>query len=244
MRRLTLLASLLALVAVACKIETNMGAIINADGSGTIVAEIGMDEEALSFFGDLVEEPFADTDLEDLPNASVRQEQRGDMNFWVLEAETTDIAAQARALVSAEESLVSSFEVTITADLVTVSARATAEETFGDDEFFDPTLFEDAITANVFVVMPGEILSHNADSRQGNRLTWTVPVLGGTLDIEATSDPRGAPSGDGDGIPTWLIAVIAGAAVAAVLYFLARRRQTGAAGAGSGPGGEPPPMTE
>ena len=42
MRRLIVIAAVLALVTAACKLETNFGAVINADGSGTIIGEIGL----------------------------------------------------------------------------------------------------------------------------------------------------------------------------------------------------------
>src|SRR4030066_298405 len=49
MRRLLPLVALLALLTAACRIESNIGAQINTDGSGVITAEIGYDKEAAEF---------------------------------------------------------------------------------------------------------------------------------------------------------------------------------------------------
>ena len=72
--------------------------------------------------------------------------------------------------------------------------------------------------------MPGSITSHNADRQDGNTLYWDVPVLGGTLEIQAQSDPTGTPaSGSSDGFPTWAYGVIAVLLAAAAWYFLRGR---------------------
>jgi hypothetical protein len=89
MRRLIILAALVALVTTACKIETNFGAVINADGSGTLIVEMGMDEEAQSFFLQDGSDPFDDQDMSDFPDARQRQERRGDMDFWIVEPTST-----------------------------------------------------------------------------------------------------------------------------------------------------------
>ena len=91
MRRLIVLASLLALVATACKIETNFGAVIGANGSGTMVAEVGMDEEAQGFLLTDTTDPFEGNDLAECEGARTREENRGDMKFWIIECDVDDI---------------------------------------------------------------------------------------------------------------------------------------------------------
>jgi hypothetical protein len=229
MRRLIVLASLVALATAACKIETNFGAVINADGSGRIIAEIGMDDEAQGFFMQDVDDPFEDQDLADLPGATTRTERRGDMTFWIVEAEVDDIMAFQGDIVGDEASMLDSFTITITDELVTVRGTASAEDAFGGGEGFDQQLFEESITANIRITMPGSIISHNADSRSGNELTWRVPVMGGTLDIQAQSDPTGTPASAGGGIPIWLIVALAAVAAVAVVWFLNKKRNPAAA---------------
>lgn len=241
MRRLMMVAALLALVAAACKIETNFGAVINADGSGTIIAEIGMDEEAQGFFLQDVSDPFEGNDMSECPGARTSEEQRGDLKFWIIECDVADITANTGLLEDNENSMVSDFSITVTDTLVTVSGSASAEDTLGSEaEGFDPGVLEDSISANVKITMPGRILEHNADSKDGNTLTWKVPILGGNLDIQATSDPTGpADSSGGGGFPTWLIAVIAVVVLAGGYYFMTQRKKGGSAPAA--PAGDVPP---
>ena len=221
------MAALLALVATACKLETNFGAVINADGSGTIIGEIGLDEEAAELFLQGAD-PFDGNDLADLPGARTREETRGDMTYYIIESDVDDITAAENELVDNESSLLSELDITVTDDLVTVSGQASADETLGGEaEGFDPVVFEDSISATVYFTMPGAITSHNADRQDGNTLYWDIPVLGGTLDIQAQSDPRGTPaSGSSDGFPVWAYGLIAVVLLGAGYYFMKSRSTT------------------
>lgn len=227
MRRLVAVVALLVLVATACKIETNFAATINADGSGTVTVELGFDDEAqeLLLQG---EDPFDGQDLTDLPGAETREETRGDMNFYIVTAPVDDVAEIEQALLGDSNSLLESFEITITDTLVSVNGTASAEDAFGEDlEGFDPGLIEESLSASVRLTMPGKILSSNADSQDGNTLTWQVPLFGGNLNIQAESDPTQEPSGDG-GFPVALIAVLVIVALGAAAWFFMNRRKTAA----------------
>ena len=246
MRRLITLAALVALVTTACKIETNFGAVINADGSGTLIVEIGMDEEAQSFFLQDGNDPFDDQDMSDFPDARQREERRGDMDFWIVEADVDDIAAETGNVLALDNSLLETFSVTITDTLVTVSGTASGED-FGDaGGEFDPAVMEDSISANVKITMPGAIASHNATSQNGNELTWKIPLFGGPLQINAESDPRGTPASAGGGLSMWLI-IGALALLAVAAFFFLRKKSADKAGAvaaegmGMAPAPEAPP---
>jgi hypothetical protein len=242
MRRLIVVAALLALVTAACKIETNIGAVVNADGSGKIVAELGMDQEAQGFFLQEGQDPFEGQSLSGVPGATTRQETRGDMTFYIIEADVADVAALEDQMVAGSDSMLSSFSVTVTPDKVTVDATADATSLGSQAEGFDPSVFEQSFSASVKITMPGKILTHNADSVEGNTLIWKIPVLGGTLNVHAESDPKGTPSGGG-GFPLWLIIVIAVVVVAAIAWFVMNQRK----GAGTTPAQmaeTPAPSTE
>jgi len=230
MRRLIVLASLLALVATACKLETNFGAVINADGSGTIIGEIGLDDEAAELFLQ-GQDPFDGNELASVPGARTREERRGDLTFYIVEIDVDDITDAEQQLIDNENSLLSSLEISVTDTRVTVTGNASADETLGGQaEGFDPAVFEDSISANVYFTMPGAILSHNADRQDGNTLYWEIPVLGGSLDIQAESDPAGSPaSSGGDGFPVWAYGLIVAALIGAFLYFKKGKTSNGAA---------------
>lgn len=247
MRRLIVLAAIVALVTTACKIETNYGAVINADGSGTIIAEIGLDEEAKGFFLQGGTDPFEGQAIAELPGAVTREETRGDLTFYVVEADVSSVAQIEDSMLTDSESLFSDFSVTVTDTLVTVSGSADASETLGSQaEGFDPSVFEDSISAHVELTLPGKILSHNADRVDGNTLIWDVPVLGGSLDIQAESDPTGTPAGGGGGFPMWILAVVAAVGAAIVGYAMMQRRKPATAGgtAASTDDTTPPPPAD
>jgi hypothetical protein len=254
MRRLIVAGALLALVAAACEIETNFGVVINADGSGRIVVEVGMDEEAQELLLEDVDDPFEGNELAEAPNAVRRTETRGDLMFWIVEIPVDDVTEIEDTLVGAESSVISSFEVEVTDTLVTVSGTATASEAMGE-ETIDPSLLGDALSFNVRITMPGKILSHNADSRDGSTLIWDIPIVGGTLNVQAESDPsQPAGGGGGAGIPIW-VWILIGAVVAGGGIYLYMQRQknqdAGRATAPSAPGAPedmppapPPPVNE
>lgn len=251
MRRLIALAAVVALVTAACKIETNFGAVINPDGSGTLITEIGMNDEAQGFFMADVDDPFEDLDAAEYPGARTKTERRGDMTFWIVEIDVDDINDLPREILGDANSMLDSFSITFTDDRVTVRGTASAEDAFGGGEGFDPGMFEESVSANIKITMPGAITSHNATSQRGNELTWRVPVLGGALDIQAESDPTGSPAGGGGGIPIWLIVAAAVVIGLAALYVLNQRKKgaepqpAGTApteGAGEHP--PPPPLAE
>src|SRR3972149_3304499 len=240
MRRLIVMASLLALVATACKIETNIGAVINANGSGTIVTEIGMDEEAKGFFlPEAGADPFEGNALADCEGARTREEQRGDLTFYIIECDVADITEFENTLTSTENTMLTSFDITVTDTLVSVSGTASAEDALGSEvEGFDPALLEESISAHLKITLPGRILNHNADSQSGNTLTWDIPILGGTLDVEASSDPSGTPAGGGGGgFPTWLIAVIVVVVLGGGDYLWTQNKKKGT----PAPADTPPP---
>jgi len=249
MRRLIIVAALLALATAACKLETNFGAVINADGSGTIIAEIGLDDEAAELFLEGAD-PFDGNELADAPGARTRQERRGDLTYYIVEIDVDDITAAEQQLIDNENSLLSGLDISVTDDLVTVSGTASADETLGgESEGFDPAVFQDSISASVYFTMPGSITEHNADRQDGNTLYWDIPVLGGTLNIQAESDPRGTPASSSDGFPVWAYAVIAAVLLGAIYYFMKGRSGGGAASTDDGAAAiddppPPPPVSE
>ena len=231
MRRLFALIAVLVLVTAACKIETNFGAIINADGSGTIILEIGMDDEAAEFFleGD---DPFEDNEFADQPGSRTSQERRGDVTYYSVEVDVDDVSEMQDSLVDADNGVLNDLTITVTNDRVTVSGSASAEDSVGtgtDGLDLDVPL-DEIFSATVYFTMPGGIVSHNADRQDGNTLFWDVPVLGGTLDIQAESDPSGTPaSGGSDGFPTWAYGLLAVLVLGALWYFM-NGRSSGSTG--------------
>lgn len=236
MRRVAIVAVLLALLAAACKIETNAVIDINADKSGVVGVELGFDDEFAEFaegFGDqpITEESvFEGNELVNVPGAETSTETRGDMTFYIISVPVDDVTNIEDELAADENQLAQDIEITFTDELVSVTARASAEEALsdsgGDTGMIPPDQLEDSFAANLRLTLPGKVLEHNADSQSGNTLTWAVPITGGTVDIMAQSDPSGS---EGGGFPVWLIVLIAVLVVAAVGFFLWSRSRSGPA---------------
>jgi len=252
MRKLIAIAGVLALVAISCKIETNAGAIINADGTGTIFVEIGMDEEAQGFFLTDGVDPFEDSDFADTPDATFREETRGDLLFFITEIPVSSEAEMRQFLTEGDDSLLTDFNLTITDTLISISGTASPDDAFGEDtEGFDPQVLEDSLSASVFLTLPGEILSHNADRTDGNTLFWEVPLFGGDLTIQAESDPTGSSSGGGGGFPIGIVIAIAAVVVLGGLWYYNNQKKGDAAPAQAAPAATstddappPPPPAE
>ena len=231
MRRLIPLLMLLALISTACRIESNLIADINADGSGVIGAEIGYDEEAASFIEQFTqgEDPFANSPMAAMPGAQSREEDRGNMHFLISTVEVEDIAAAIEQSAAADpNSLVQEFSVTVAANRVEVTGRGSlAGAMAGAEGMLSPDQLAESVSANIRLTLPGAILESNATSQDGNTLTWALPIAGGDVEISAVSDPTGSAGG---GFPLWAIIVIAAAAVAAIgAVVLMSRKRGGAA---------------
>ena len=222
--RKILFTAILALLTTACQVQVSIGANINADGSGTIIYEIGLDELAVqvipeSFFDD----PISGSPLALIPGAELTEESRDGFDYHIVTVEVDDIAAALDDVIAgSDRAIVEEFRLTITDDRVEVAARADAGAAFaGSAGMMSPEQLAEAVTASVVLTLPGEILEHDADSVDGNTLTWTVSVEAGEItEINAASNPAG--SGDG-GFPYWLIVVIAAVVVLALaVAFLSR----------------------
>lgn len=242
MRRLFPLVALLALLTAACRIQANVGADINADGSGVIRTEIGYDEEAAQLLGQFTEEgqdPFGeDNPLADYPGVQMTEEDRDGLHFRVYTAPVDDVAAAIEQQMAADgQGAIQEFSLTITEEKVEVtgsgSAGAIADDAGG---MLSPEQLAEAFSVNLRLTLPGRILEHNADSQEGNTLTWAIPVTGGTIDIHAVSDPRQSPEGGG-GFPLWAIITIAAVVVAGIASVAIIGRRRGA----TAPPPPPPP---
>ncbi|MBN2112747.1 MAG: hypothetical protein JW785_01320 [Acidimicrobiia bacterium] len=230
MRRLIPLVMLLALLAAACRIESNLLTEVNADGSGVIGAEIGYDEEAAAFIDQFTEgeDPFADSPMAGFPNAQGREEDRGGMHYLVSTAAVEDIAAAvAQAIAADPNSLVQELDFSFAPDRIEVTGVGSLTGAMeGAEEMMSPEQLAEAVGANFRLTLPGRVLESNATSQDGNTLTWSFPITGEQIQISAVSDPTQSAGG---GFPMWAIIVIAAAVVAGIGFLLLMSRKRGGA---------------
>jgi hypothetical protein len=182
----------LALLLSACRIESNIIINIDEDGSATVGAEVGFDEEML----DLVSQSGGDPsdilgDLPDLGGTNVEPIERveGDMTYYGV---TTDIEnLSTYDFDGFEGEAFSEFSYEFDDKSATLSAKVDATgigDLGGGDLPIDPAeITGDIFSARVLVTMPGTVDQHNADEVMGDgTLVWNLP-LAGSKDIFATS---------------------------------------------------------
>lgn len=251
MRRLMILVAALALLLTACKIEVNANFTINADKSGSVVMEIGFDDEVQEFAQSQGSDPtemFADFDLESVPGATVSEERRGDMNFYIVTVPIDDLTAADGLGGEMAQGLTDSFDITFTEDRVIVEGTTALDDALGDSgedtAALPMDMLADIFSINVRITMPGKILDNNATSVDGNTLTWSVDLASPTLDIYAESNPNESAGG---GSMTMILIIAGAVIVAALLLWLWSRSRSGGSGAAAAtatpaaPAGDTPP---
>jgi hypothetical protein len=198
----------LALLLSACRIESNIILDINEDGSATVGAEVGFDEEML----DLVSQSGGDPEdlLSDLPSLGGEEVEpinrvEGDMTFFGFTTSVEDLSTYDFAGLQGETFSEFIYEYDDSSATLTATVDATGIGDLGDGELpIDPSeITADLFSARVLVTMPGSVTEHNADEVTGDgTLVWNLP-LSGSVDVFATST-------FGNTAPTWFWFVVGG----------------------------------
>ena len=226
MRRHIILFALLAIVLTACRVESNIILDINEDGSATVGAEVGFDDEFLAL---ITESGGSPEDLfSDLPNFGddvvTTERTEGDMTYFGVVGEVDDLST----LVAGSDDLegFQSFSYTYDDSSATLEAVIAAASTgdFGGEFGIDPsTITEEFFSANLIVTMPGTVTESNADIVRGDgSLVWNIPLTG-EKEVFATSEI-------GASATSWfifvLVIVLLAMAAAAIVAVVVSRRQS------------------
>jgi hypothetical protein len=192
MRRYVVLFALLAIALTACRVESNVILNIEEDGSATVGAELGMDEEFQALISDSGAAPddlFGN--LPDFGEGDVVTTERteGDMTYFGVTTSVDDLSSF--DVSAAQADVFTSFEYQSDDESATLKATIAATDLgdFGDGDLpIDPSqITDDFFSANVIVRMPGTVKESNADSvLSDGALVWKIPFTG-TVDISATS---------------------------------------------------------
>lgn len=217
-----------ALLLSACTMQVNTA--INPDGSGKIITEIGFtaqDKEMFAGFGQEMTDICASMQEDsDLPStASIRQEERGDETWCIIDYAFNDLQELRQYL---EEG-----------DGITVNRLEFVGDTFYYDLLIDMSSEDSGfgsafpITLNWQVTLPGKVGDNNADKVEGKTLTWNLPI-NQSVSVQAQSSVSGGlefPSGNN---MIWVIASLLGCLccfaflviVAVVVFVLLRKRKS------------------
>lgn len=245
MRKALLGVAFFAVLLSGCRIETNIGVVLEADGSGTLQVDVGFDEEALQLIESGGDQSFADSctadgagvaglvgsnPLDDVisglqQDSEVALVTEGDLTICRANLAFDDVEAIAGS--GQDDGL--AFDVTITEEQVRVDASldtgtATDGGTNGlEDLGFEPGLLEDVLVFHLRVTMPGTVIESNADRTLADgTLEWDIDLFGsGNVTVEAVSDP----SGGGGGFPIAIVAVILVVALALTIWLRSRSRR-------------------
>lgn len=229
MRRTMLLATAVMLLTTACRAEANFLLSVNEDGSGSVTAEVGVDDELLELINQF---GGGEEDLLGLvpEGQNVETRREGDMTFYSASqafTDTEDLKEQVGVFADAD---VAFSELDLVVDDGGAQLRARIEapdsadtlEGLGAGGLQD--IGEDIFSSSLTVDLPGTLVDSNADEvLSDGRLKWDIPLLGGTVDIQATT------SGGGSGAPIGLIIAIVAVALAiagAIVWSQRRRRSS------------------
>jgi hypothetical protein len=221
---------LLTLVLSACTIRFDVGLVVNEDESGTFTLFVGLDDELRELMEQGGGEALDITDqLSDVPEGWTVEEVTED-GFEGVRVATDytsfdDLNAKLGEMSEGDESgglggdLLSDFDIAhegdeyrFVADVSNVDEGLTgALDDSGSEDLLgglDPSsLLGDLFEIRFQLTLPGTINEHNADSVNGNTLTWNLDVTEEAGTLEASSTVGGSSSA----------LLLGGAAVAAVV---------------------------
>lgn len=233
MRRLIPVVAM-AVLLTGCKVKVDQGFELNSDGSGKASVVFGFDEELMELMGSFAPEgdPLADLTT-DLP-AGWESADWSEGEFTGIEASTAfnDLAGLrsiAATVFSGADGLFDTFTVETTEGdgfrFEATMSGETLEQGLQGVEGFDlggsvDDLSETFFDAEIFVKLPGEIVTHNADSeRSDGTLVWNVHLTDSGRVISAESAPGGS-------LPLLPIASAAAVVLVAALGFVLWNRRS------------------
>ncbi|GMR01862.1 MAG: hypothetical protein BMS9Abin20_0184 [Acidimicrobiia bacterium] len=255
MRKFLFIFALLAIALSACRAESNVILTIEEDGSATVGAEMGFDQE----FRDLLEQAgFSADDMVSRLSGSGGEDLQpilrtdGDMTYFgasssVDDLSTLDLSTEGMDFFS-EFFSVFSYEFDDSSARLTATVESPDFSGGGENFPFDPSaITREVFSANVIVSMPGTVGEHNADEiRSDGTLVWNIPLTGSTT-IVATSEY-------GSGSNSWIFWVLGGVLivgiVAAATAMIVSRKEaekavaTAAAAYAASTQEAPPPVVE
>jgi hypothetical protein len=232
----------LALLTTACRAEVNLVLDVNEDGSSTVEAEVGVDQEVKDLVGSL-----ANGDLDILTGLDfgiegvTEQRTEGDMTYYVTPAAFDSVAALTGVVGEGDGTgPFRRFSLTVDDDGAELDATLAplGGSDFNTDELpLDPTTISGQLfSASVIVTLPGTIEEHNADEQLADgSLRWAIPITGDELTLHARS------SYGSSGFPVWLAVVLALLAAAGIALWAISARRTRRAVAAIEAAAAPPP---
>jgi hypothetical protein len=236
MKRFAILIALLAFLAAGCRAEVRLLVDVSEQGSGTVTAEVGINNQ----LRDLIDQLAGDSDaiisgldlgLEGEGTTRVEQ----DMTVYATTVAFDDEADIAAAAAGNFTSF--SLEMSDEGASLEATLDLAGEVDLSQFPVAPSTIDAETLEAHVIVALPGEVADHNADEVAADgRLSWDIPLDGELYMFVNTLYPQA-------GFPWWLIGLLAlSAGLALGVWVAAVRREK--RGAGNLPPAPEPPRVD
>lgn len=235
MKRFSVLVALLAVIAAGCRAEVRLLLDVTEDGSGTLAAEVGINDQLRGLIDQLAGDSDAiisGLDLGLSGEGSTRVE--GDMTIYATEIAFDEIAE----IPEAAAGNFTSFSLELTDDGTAFEATLDLAGELDLTQFpVDPsTIDSETFEARVLVSLPGEIATHNAtEITATGQFAWDIPLDDELYMFANTQYPEAS-------FPWWLVGLLAlsGGLAIGVWLLAVRRERKGSAQRPPAP--TPPPL--
>lgn len=237
MKRLAILVAVLAVALSACRAEVRINLDVTEAGSGTLAAEVAINNQLRDLINQLTGDSEAIISGLDLGLEGERSTDiEGDMTVYRTEVAFDEVAE----IDEAAAGNFTFFDLQLTDDGVEFEATLDVAGEVDLTQFpvAIETIDPDTLEAQISVLLPGEIESHNADSITADgRLLWTIPLDKELYMFADTLYPKG-------GFPWWLPGLLGLSAALAFGVWLAAVRREKKGATVRRPPPEPPPVDD
>ncbi len=235
MKRFSILIAVLAVLATGCRAEVRLLLDVTEDGSGTLAAEVGINQQLRDIIDQLAGDGdaiIAGLDLGLVGESSTRVE--GDMTVYTTRIAFDDVDTVPEAAAGD----FTSFSVELT------DAGTSLEATLDLAGELDLSQFPidlggidtETLQARILLSLPGEVADHNADEiMPDGRFAWDIPLDDELYMYATTLYPKAS-------FPWWLVGLLALSAALAAGVWLAALRHENKGNAKRPPAPIPPPV--
>ena len=235
MKRFAILVALIAFLASGCRAEVRLLLDVAENGSGTVTAEVGINNQLRDLIDQLAgdsETIISGLDLGLEGEGTTRVD--GDMTVYATQVAFEDDAE----IATAAAGNFTSFSLELTGDGTSLEATLDLAGELDLSQFpvAPSTIDPDTLEAHILVALPGEVADHNADEITADgRFMWTIPLDGELYMFANTLYPKA-------GFPWWLVGLLGlSGALALGVWLAAVRREKKGSGARR-PAPKPPPV--
>lgn len=233
MKRVSLVVALLSILLVGCRAEVRLLVDVGEDGAGTLISEVGIDEQLRSLIDQLAGDSGSiisglDLGLEGTGETRVE----GDLTVYATEVAFDDVDT----IPIAAAGNFTSFSLDLTDEGSSLEATLDLAGEVDLSQFpLDLANIEsEALQAQIQVSLPGDPADHNADEvLEDGTFVWDIPLDTELYMFANTLYPK-------SGFPWWLVGLLALSGGLALGVWLAAVRREKKTGAVRRPAPEPP----